>query len=602
MMAIKYNLRYSTTLLILITLLFSPFIFAEETEKESTPQTAATKDAASSNVLFILDASGSMWGEIDGKPKISIAKDVMTKLVNELPANIKTGLEVYGHRKKGDCNDIEILTHIGEKNNKALIQQLNTIQPKGKTPLTGSLEKAADVLKTYEEASSVVLISDGKETCNADPCATVKNLREQGINVRVHVVGFDVKNDEKAQLNCIAEAGGGKYFDANNAEELNAALSDVKKEVEQAEPIIEEKPEPKSDNGIIKIATIFAENTDPIKSDLSYTVYKAEKDINGKQEKVAHSYDAQPSFKLNEGKYLITVKYGGNASGAKSSLDIDTKTLESNEQIINLNAGFLKLSAIPKAEAEPLTSHLTYNVFYTEKTLEGKKKKVAFSHNAAPRFVLPENQYGLDIKYGGNESNVRKTIDELTVEAGKTTEQIIDLNFGILKLSSVLKEGQEALSNKLSYKIYSAEKNLEGKRASQTFSYDASPKFKLTAGKYYIEVKHGGNASNVLQFIESIEVPAGIMTEQTMVLDAGYVEVSTSSNGSPITNKLNYQVKEKQANIEGKHKKAAFSYGAKPLFRLKAGDYIISVKQGDKIKEVEVNVKAGEKTSVDIVL
>lgn len=87
-------------------------------------------------------------------------------------------------------------------------------------------------MRTSEDETTVVLISDGKETCNADPCKLVKSLRQSGIRVQIHVVGFDVDKEEKKELLCIAEEGGGKYFSAGNANELNEALVTVKEEVE----------------------------------------------------------------------------------------------------------------------------------------------------------------------------------------------------------------------------------------------------------------------------------------------------------------------------------------------------------------------------------
>ncbi|HHH19892.1 MAG TPA: VWA domain-containing protein, partial [Campylobacterales bacterium] len=57
--------------------------------------------------VIVFDASGSMWGQVDGVNKITIAKDALNKVVNEWNPDVKLGLTVYGHRKKGDCNDIE---------------------------------------------------------------------------------------------------------------------------------------------------------------------------------------------------------------------------------------------------------------------------------------------------------------------------------------------------------------------------------------------------------------------------------------------------------------------------------------------------------------
>jgi len=227
---------------------------------------AQTGTSAKSNILFILDGSGSMWAQIDNTPKIVIAKEVMINLIQQLPDKVEAGLEVYGHRSKGDCNDIEIIAPVGKSDKAALIEQIQSIQPKGKTPITGSLKLAAEQLKSAEEATTVVLISDGKETCEGDPCVLVRELKEQGIKVKVHVVGFDVNKDEREQLMCIAEAGGGKYFTAQNAGELTDALTEVRREVITAAESKPQEPEPPSKPKVIKVVrpargTIEIKNT-----------------------------------------------------------------------------------------------------------------------------------------------------------------------------------------------------------------------------------------------------------------------------------------------------------------------------------------------------
>ena len=132
---------------------------------------AAQAQEARGKVLFILDGSGSMWGRVEGQPKIAIAKEVMTGLIRELPDNVDAGLQVYGHRSKGDCDDIELLAPVGGSDRATLIQRIQEINPKGKTPITRSFQFAAKQLRESEEETTVVLISDGKETCDADPCA-----------------------------------------------------------------------------------------------------------------------------------------------------------------------------------------------------------------------------------------------------------------------------------------------------------------------------------------------------------------------------------------------------------------------------------------------
>ncbi len=218
------------------------------------PAQTLAAESSGANVLFILDASGSMWAKVENKEKITIAKEVMINLIRELPEGVNVGLEVYGHRKKGDCNDIEVLVPVGKGDKNALIKQIQSIQPKGETPITGSLEMAGELLKSTEGETTVVLVSDGQETCKGDPCALVKALKEKGIKVQIHVVGFGVTEQEKQQLTCIAEAGGGKYFTAQNANQLKRALTEVKKQViEKAEIKTELKEKPK-EKKVIKLS------------------------------------------------------------------------------------------------------------------------------------------------------------------------------------------------------------------------------------------------------------------------------------------------------------------------------------------------------------
>lgn len=184
-------------------------------------------------IMLVLDASGSMWGQIDGITKIEIAKQTMTSIVEGMPPDAEVGLILYGHRK-GDCNDVELATPIGRLDKPELTRVIQTINPKGKTPITRSIRKAGEALRAVEGSATVLLVSDGEETCDADPCAATRALRESGIDFVMHVIGFDVKETEKAQLECIASAGGGKYFTAANAEDLEFAAKTATQTVAEA--------------------------------------------------------------------------------------------------------------------------------------------------------------------------------------------------------------------------------------------------------------------------------------------------------------------------------------------------------------------------------
>jgi Ca-activated chloride channel family protein len=87
--------------------------------------------SARANIVFILDGSGSMWGQIGGKAKITIAKEVLTGLIQDLPSDVNVGLVAYGHRTKGDCNDVEELSPLGPLNSGELLSIERTGVPGG---------------------------------------------------------------------------------------------------------------------------------------------------------------------------------------------------------------------------------------------------------------------------------------------------------------------------------------------------------------------------------------------------------------------------------------------------------------------------------------
>ena len=195
--------------------------------------------AEDSDAILVLDASGSMWGQIEGEAKISIAKSVLGDLLDELPAERRLGLIAYGHRRKGDCSDIEELAVVGAER-AAISAAVKGLSPKGKTPMAASVKLAAEKLRSTEEKATVVLISDGIETCEPDPCGVASALEQAGVDFTVHVVGFDITEENaEAQLKCLAENTGGKYISASNADELGAALETTV--VAAPEPVSETK-------------------------------------------------------------------------------------------------------------------------------------------------------------------------------------------------------------------------------------------------------------------------------------------------------------------------------------------------------------------------
>ncbi|HIP24774.1 MAG TPA: VWA domain-containing protein, partial [Rhodobacteraceae bacterium] len=180
----------------------------------------------SPDTIVVLDVSNSMWGQIGGVSKIEIAREVIADLVGDIDPNARFGLVAYGHREKANCQDIELVLPVGPLDASAFSNAVNSLVPRGRTPLTEAVRHAAEVLNYQDTPSRIILVSDGLESCNADPCALAAELARGGVDFTAHVVGFDVAGiEDQSQLSCLASLTGGLYLTADSTEELTAALT-----------------------------------------------------------------------------------------------------------------------------------------------------------------------------------------------------------------------------------------------------------------------------------------------------------------------------------------------------------------------------------------
>jgi hypothetical protein len=178
-------------------------------------------------VELILDASGSMLQRMDGRRRIDIAKEVLTGAARDLiPAGTPLALRVFGHREPDACRtDLEI--PLGPLNPGAAAATIDGIQAMNlaRTPIADSLAAVEADLGGTAGGAVVVLVTDGEETCNGNPESVITSLRDRGVDVSLNIVGFAIDDVElAAQFEAWAELGGGRYFAANDPEDLSDAL------------------------------------------------------------------------------------------------------------------------------------------------------------------------------------------------------------------------------------------------------------------------------------------------------------------------------------------------------------------------------------------
>jgi Ca-activated chloride channel family protein len=156
------------------------------------------------------------------------ALDVLNKVVEELPEDLHVGLRVYGHRQGSrspqTCTDSELVVPIAKLDRKRILATASKLRPRGETPLIHSTLQTIRDLKDAG-GGSVVLITDGEESCRGDAAAAAAAIKASGLNVTLNIVGFTLTGQAtEAQLSTLAGSTGGKYYNAQDGPQLSRAV------------------------------------------------------------------------------------------------------------------------------------------------------------------------------------------------------------------------------------------------------------------------------------------------------------------------------------------------------------------------------------------
>jgi hypothetical protein len=169
-----------------------------------------------------------MWGRMDGEPKMVVAKEILEDVSYWFPEDLDLALRAYGSTSpsdNNDCADSTLLVPFGEENRESIRRAIAGLRPLGQTPIAFALNQATRDFGTLQDDRTLVLVTDGIESCGGDPVQAARELREQGITV--HLIGFGLGNatdEDAASLQAVANASGGRYVTAGSAEELKEAL------------------------------------------------------------------------------------------------------------------------------------------------------------------------------------------------------------------------------------------------------------------------------------------------------------------------------------------------------------------------------------------
>ena len=540
---------------------------------------SVTAAEAAERAIIVLDASGSMWGQIGGEAKIAIARSTLGKVLTTLPDNLELGFMAYGHRDKGSCTDIQMIIPAGPGTGGAIIAAAEALTPKGKTPISDAVRLAAEELRYTEDKATVILITDGLETCQADPCAVATALEKAGVDFTAHVIGFGTTAEEDKQIACLAENTGGKYLSAGDADKLSDALTTTV--VETVTPTPPKPPEPPVEvtkvEQNLKPTSRPAPGAEPFAAaaDIRYDVYKATAD--GREEDALHTGYGDTAFSVPAGRYVV--RASKDLAAAETTVEVSEDKVTTAEVI--LDAGLIMARAMA-TETEPVAEN------------DGVRWDVTDSNGETDTSYGPMRT----IMVGAGEATVTARLGTattsvpVTVVAGAIEEIDVVLGSGHLVLRGKRSAADAEVADGIRWDVTNAQGETET-------NYGGEQKFDLAAGDYTIRASLGEAAVEV-----KITVPAGKTIEREVIVASGKVTAHAlfAEGGPVVTASPRFDVLAAEAGADGERKGITTAYNDGATFDLAPGKYVLRATSDAAIAEAGFEVTGGKPLDVSVVL
>ncbi|WP_411896181.1 vWA domain-containing protein [Winogradskyella sp. A2] len=451
-------------------------------------QTYAQQDAPSP-ILFIYDASGSMWGQLDGKTKKEIASEVLGTSVNSLPENQTIGLIAYGHRRKGDCDDVEFMVDIANNSKDKVKNAVKGINPLGRTPLARSATLAINSLRESNSKATIILITDGIESCDGNICNVVTKAKADGIDFKLHIVGFGLKEGEAEQLKCAANAGDGKYYDASDASGLGDVLAEATTET--------------VDDPAGNFSIYATKNGEPIDAWINATKVTTNEVIDG-----SRTYRDSGWVYLPPGKYNIAIRPLEGTDIPGTSITVEMKVGDVKHENISFDGGTLEVTATNNDEG--------WDTMVKMKDMNtGKVVAQTRTYGRLQQMEVPPGNYTVTFQALVMKGvNTYYEIDNIEVKSNTTTPIAHNFETGVTMIGVQTSSG-ELIDATVNFTEINSGKRVAGSR-TYTSKTNNPRKFLLNPGTYSVKIVtlgvHKGNTETFTIEVKQGETVTKIIT------------------------------------------------------------------------------------------
>lgn len=543
---------------------------------------AGAQQGSAGGLVVVFDGSGSMWGRIEGTKdsKFAVGREALRQSLAQLAPTTPVALASFGHRRRGDCSDVEILVPAAPRDLDKLMPPLDRLNPKGKGPIAAALRESAAAMGDNPRAT-ILLIHDSADNCQQDPCAVAAEIVKAQPGLVIHSVGLAIEPEEQARAACIGRSGNGRSVLANDAATASRAIADLVRLAnldpapaaaapapQRAPPATAPLPDPSKD-GPPRLA--LAASLDKASGALTLPIDWKVMNADGRTALAATA----PSLTepLPAGRYTVEARVG--LVRATAEVTVAEKGITAPR--IVLDAGLIDLLPHAAKASEPLADAVV-TLRADAKGATGDDAPLVLHLGPLRNLVVPPGAYRASVRRG----LVERTAS-ITLAAGGRASVDLALDSGALSLAAAGADETDVLDKVLFIVEEDDPEQPQGRREVLRTSA-ARPSLVLPAGTYALTARAGAAEAR-----QRVAIGAGDSINRTMVLGAARVQISIAQHASakPAATVI------RALTLDTPPREMARASGEKAEFLLPAGRYRLEAASGginarsDRVLEVK---------------
>jgi Ca-activated chloride channel family protein len=542
-------------------------------------------------IQIVFDGSGSMWGRIPGDagPKFAVAREAIRQSLPRLARTTEVGLALFGHRRRGDCSDVEMAQPLQPVSVGQITVPLEKLNPKGRGPLALALMAAADALPGTPGRDSLILIHDDLDNCQGNPCEVARNLNRVRPKLTIHVVSLGMKEEDAKLMSCVATMTGGKSFTAQDAPSAMSAIDEALRLASLQVPVpaerTRERPKAEPPTAVegppgLRLSAVLASGGQPLDQPVQFRVFRQDATSG---DPLAEVKEPRPSLTMAPGTYVVEATLGF----VTVRQPVEVVSERPTRAAIALNAGSIQMaSATSGANISP---SMVFSLLQADPK-EPMKERVLWVGPAQDlEMFVPAGTYRVVMQ-----DRQFRAERQVTVSAGKKGIPLPPSPVGRVQVKALDHGTAAATAEAVLYRVLEDDPNVREGRREVARSAAEEPVFTLPAGTYHLIAEKG-----TAEVRELIALKGGDDVRRILNLKLGSITLATRLPGMTVgAEDVSYRV----YRLRDGERFVARADRNRPRLDLPAGRYKVEARVGRLNAAISREIDVADGTAQEVLL